>query len=75
MRPGAASQATEALHRLGVNGASAAAAVARTVLGQAYASAALDVFWLSGWIMVLLIPVLWLARKAVPTPGQAVAAD
>ncbi len=74
-RPGSTSSAVDALHQLGVNGGSAMAAIARTALGQAYASAALDVFWLSGWIMLLLIPLLWLARKAVPSPGVAVAAD
>jgi DHA2 family multidrug resistance protein len=74
-RPGAVAAATDALHQLGLNGASALAAVGRTVVGQAYASAALDVFWLSGWIMLVLIPLMWLARKAVPVPGMAVAAD
>ena len=74
-RPGAISSAMDALHQLGLNGGSAMAQVGRTAVGQAYASAALDVFWLSGWIVLLLIPLLWLARKAVPTPGHAVAAD
>ena len=74
-RPGAAQPALDALHHLGVTGGSALAAVGRTAVGQAYASAALDVFLLSGWIMLLLIPLIWLARKAMPIPGQAVAAD
>ena len=62
------------LQGLGVSGAGAAQAVARAVTGQAYAAAAVDVFWLSGWIMLLIIPALWLARRALPSGGP-VAAD
>ena len=65
----------DSLHRLGIDRATAAAAIGKTAVGQAYASAALDVFLLSGWIMLLLIPLIWLARKAIPVAGQAVAAD
>jgi len=74
-RPDATSSTLDAMHHLGLDGASALAAIGRTATGQAYANAALDIFWLSGWIMLLLIPVLWLARRAVPVPGHAVAAD
>ena len=74
-RPGAANAVMDALHRLGLDGAPAAAAVGRTAVGQAYASAALDVFWISGWIMLILIPLIWLARKAIPVAGQVAAAD
>jgi DHA2 family multidrug resistance protein len=74
-RPGAATSATDTLHHLGINGGQALAQIGRTAVGQAYASAALDIFWLSGWIVLLLIPLMWLARKAVPAGGQVVAAD
>ena len=72
---GALQPALDALHRLGVDGAPALAAVGRSAVGQAYASAAVDVFWLSGWIMLLIIPPLWLAHRAVPGAGQVAAAD
>ena len=65
----------QALQHAGLVGAPAAAAVGRAAVGQAYAMAAVDVFWLSGWIMLLIIPALWLAKRAVPIAGQAVAAD
>ncbi len=58
-----------------MTGEQALGAIGRAATGQAYAMSAVDVFWLSGWIMLLIIPALWLARRAVPTPGVAVAAD
>ena len=61
------------LHQLGIDGGSAMAALGRAASGQAYSLAAVDVFWLSGWITLLIIPLLWFAKKA--TPGVAVAAD
>ena len=73
--PTAAQAAMSMLHRLGIDGAPAAAAIGKTAVGQAYASAALDVFLVTGWIMLLLIPLIWLARKAIPVAGHAVAAD
>ena len=73
-QPGAIESAMAGLHQLGINGTAAAAALARTTTGQAYAGASVDVFWLSGWIMLLIIPSLWLARKALPS-GGAVAAE
>lgn len=72
---GALQPTLQALHSLGLDGGSALTALGHAVTGQAYAMAALDVFWASGWIMLLIIPTLWLARRAVPAPGAAVAAD
>ncbi len=75
MRPGALDPALQAMHRLGVEAPTALASVGRAMVGQAYAMSAVDVFWLSGWLMLLIIPPLWLARRVVPVPGQVVAAD
>jgi MFS transporter, DHA2 family, multidrug resistance protein len=72
---GALQPSLDVLHRLGLDGGPAMAALGRAASGQAYAMAAVDVFWLSGWIMLLIIPMLWFARKATPTPGAVVAAD
>ncbi len=74
-RGGALQPSLDALHQLGMSGEQALGAIGRTITGQAYAMSAVDVFWLSGWIMLLIIPALWFAKKAVPTPGVAVAAD
>jgi len=42
------------------------------VVNQAYTIAALDIFWLSGVMVVLLIPLLWLAKRSM-SGGGAVA--
>jgi DHA2 family multidrug resistance protein len=63
------------LHQLGLSEASARAAVARTVSGQAYLLAANDIFWISGWICIALIGMVWLCKRAVSGGGAPVAAD
>jgi MFS transporter, DHA2 family, multidrug resistance protein len=51
--------------KLGLSPQSANAAVAKTVLGQAYLLSSLDLFYLFGWIVLLLIPLCWVARRPV----------
>ncbi|MBV8062973.1 MAG: DHA2 family efflux MFS transporter permease subunit [Nevskia sp.] len=60
------------LHAQGFGGDSAAAAVLRQLVGQSYLLSSLDLFYLSGWLTLLLIPLCWLARR--PRGGAAVAA-
>ena len=52
----------------------APAAVNRTLVGQAYLLATDDIFWLSGWVCILLVGMVWLCRRAV-SGGGPVAAD
>jgi DHA2 family multidrug resistance protein len=54
---------------LGVADLSASAAVLKGVVGQAYLLSTLDLFYLFGWTVLLLIPICWMARR--PT-GEAV---
>ncbi len=63
------------LHRLGMPDLTAKAAIARTMVGQAYLLAADDIFWASGWICLALIGMVWLCRRAVSGGGAPVAAD
>ena len=72
--PGVIDQTLAQLGRLGASPGSALAMIGRTTVSQAYSAAAVDVFWLSGWIMLLIIPALWLARRAQPN-GAIVAAE
>ena len=74
-RAGAMQPSLDVLHHLGIDGAPALGALGRAATTQAYAMSAVDVFWLSGWIMLLIIPALWFAKRAAPVAGQAVAAD
>ena len=44
----------------------------RILAGQANMLATNDVFWLSGWLLIILIPVIWLARPPFGRPSVAV---
>jgi DHA2 family multidrug resistance protein len=67
-------QALDALHRLGLPDLAAKASIDRSLLGQAYLLAANDIFWISGWICLALVGMVWLCRKA-KSSGGPVAAD
>jgi DHA2 family multidrug resistance protein len=59
------------LHTYGFEGLSAAAAVLKQVIAQGYLLSSLDLFYLSGWLAILVIPFCWLVRRPA---GGAVAA-
>ncbi|HEY8003812.1 MAG TPA: DHA2 family efflux MFS transporter permease subunit [Phenylobacterium sp.] len=66
------------LHKLQVAGLSlqqALAAVTRQVSSQAYLLATDDIFRVASGLMVLLIPCVWLTRKALAGGGAHAAAD
>jgi DHA2 family multidrug resistance protein len=44
------------------------------VINQAYDIAAVDLFWLFGWLSLLMIPLIWLTGRSM-SQGHAVAAD
>jgi DHA2 family multidrug resistance protein len=64
-------QALGVFHSLGLTDRQAAAAIDHTLGNQSYLLASLDIFYVSGWLAVLLIPLCWLVRR--PAGGQAVA--
>jgi DHA2 family multidrug resistance protein len=67
--------AVNGLHSLGVNDATAAAgALTQGLIHQAYLLSSLDYFWISGWITLIPVALLWLARKPKGA-GPAVAAE
>jgi len=64
----------ESVHNIisfGLSDRSADAAVLKGVIGQAYLLSSLDLFYLFGWTVLLLIPICWIARR--PAGGGAVA--
>jgi MFS transporter, DHA2 family, multidrug resistance protein len=71
----AMSQALKSLHGFGLSDLAGKAAVARTMVSQAYLLAADDIFWASGWICLVLIGMVWLCRRAVSGGGTHAAAD
>jgi DHA2 family multidrug resistance protein len=60
------------LHGLGLSDSSAAAVLMRGVIGQGYLLSSLDIFYVSGWLALAVIPLCWLVRR--PQAGGAVAA-
>jgi DHA2 family multidrug resistance protein len=60
--------AMEQMGKIGMSGGQALSSITSTVVRQAYAMASIDFFWISGWLMLLLIPLVWVARR----PGSAV---
>jgi len=69
------SQTLKSLHGFGFPDLAAKAAVTRQMIGQAYLLAAEDIFWVSGWLCILMIGMVWLCRRAVSGGGAPVAAD
>ncbi|MDB5975544.1 MAG: family efflux transporter permease subunit [Nevskia sp.] len=63
------------LHSLGLNDQSAAATLMRGVIGQGYLLSSLDIFYFSGWVALLLIPLCWIVRKPASGGGAVAAAD
>jgi DHA2 family multidrug resistance protein len=63
------------LHALGLPDLAAKAAITRTMMRQAYLLGADDIFWISGWIAIVLVGMVWLCRRAQPSGRVQVAAD
>jgi DHA2 family multidrug resistance protein len=67
-------QTLAALHGNGLTDQSAPAVVMRQVVVQAYMLSSLDIFYFSGWLALVLIPLCWIVRRPRSGPA-AVAAD
>jgi MFS transporter, DHA2 family, multidrug resistance protein len=60
------------LHTAGFGDAEGLAVLLRQLIGQSYVLASQDFFWISGWLFIVLIPVVWAARRSL-TAGPAAA--
>ena len=58
-------QAVDHIHTFGYTDPQAYSLLGRTLVQQSYLLSSLDLFWASGWICVLMIGVVWTARRAV----------
>lgn len=67
-------EAVQHMREAGLSLAQAVGAITRTVVNQAYIMAALDLFWASAWLSLLLIPLVWFTRRSV-SGGAHAAAD
>ncbi|APZ41738.1 DHA2 family efflux MFS transporter permease subunit [Acidihalobacter ferrooxydans] len=70
----AAEHAYAQLQAAGFSTAQASEVLARTVSQQAFMLATNDFFWLSGWIFVVLLGLVWLARPPFTPKGRPPAA-
>ena len=66
------SNAIAQLQGHGYGGDSAPAMVLREIIAQSYLLSSLDIFYFSGWLVALLIPLCWLTRR--PSSGSAAVA-
>jgi DHA2 family multidrug resistance protein len=65
-------QALEGLHDLGFGDLPSIATLTHELANQAYLMSALDFFWISGWLCLLLVAFIWLTRR--PRGGAVAAA-
>lgn len=68
----------QTLARLGEHGFSRLQSyglVMRTLVNQAYLLASEDLFWISGWLSVAMIVIVWLTRRARPNGAIVAGAD
>jgi DHA2 family multidrug resistance protein len=63
------------LHHFGLTDLQSYGVLLRGLVQQAYLLASLDLFWISGWLAVAMIAVVWLARRSVSSAAAHVAAD
>ncbi|WP_419825064.1 DHA2 family efflux MFS transporter permease subunit [Sphingomonas sp.] len=66
--------AIERMGEVGMTPLQAAGSIARQITDQAYLLSATELFWLSGWMTLAMIAVVWMTRRAAPS-NHAVAAD
>ena len=59
----------------GLGDQTAAAAMTQAMIGQSYLLSSLDLFYISGWLCLALIPLCFLVRRPAPSGATVVAAD
>jgi MFS transporter, DHA2 family, multidrug resistance protein len=68
-------QSLSHMHQLGMNDQTAAAAMTQGMIGQSYLLSSLDLFYLSAWLCLALIPLCFLVRRPAAGGAPVVAAD
>ena len=59
----------------GLSSQQALGAVTRQFENQAYLMSTLDLFRISAWLCIIVLPLIWLTKPARPGGGAPVAAD
>jgi DHA2 family multidrug resistance protein len=68
-------QSLSQMHQSGLNGQTAAAAMTQGLVGQSYLLSSLDLFYLSAWLCVAVIPLCFLVRRPATGGPMPVAAE
>lgn len=68
-------QALAHLHSLGLSDSAALAALNRQLTGQAYLLSSIDYFWISSWLTLALIALVWLTKRPHSGGAAHAAAD
>jgi DHA2 family multidrug resistance protein len=63
------------MHQLGFGDQVAAGAMTQAMIGQSYLLSSLDLFYVSAWLSVLLIPLCFLVRRPAAVGNAPVAAE
>jgi DHA2 family multidrug resistance protein len=63
------------LHSFGFTDLQSYVLLAGNMTRQAYLLSADDLFWISGWLSIAMIAVIWTARRAISGGGAPMAAD
>jgi DHA2 family multidrug resistance protein len=63
------------LHQFGLNDQSAAGAMTQSMVAQSYVLSSVDLFYLSAWLCVALIPLCFLVRRPAAHGAPPVAAE
>jgi DHA2 family multidrug resistance protein len=66
-------QALTQMHSLGLSDDAAVAALNRQMREQAYLLSSVDYFWISSWLTLALIALVWLSRRPATAPVHAAA--
>lgn len=67
--------AMASLHGTGMGTQQSIGALTRGAIEQSYMLSSLDYFWVSAWIMLAMVALVWLARRPQMGPAGPVAAD
>lgn len=68
-------QALNSLQGAGLSVGQSLGVVTQQVTSQAFLLSTIDLFSICGWLSVILIPMIWMTRKARAMPGAAPPAD
>lgn len=68
-------QALTHLHSLGLSDSAALAALNKQLTNQAYLLSSIDYFWISSWLTLALIALVWFAKRPHSSGAAPAAAD